>query len=433
MEWEPRLADFDNDGWPDIYVACDTAPSLLYRNNHDGTFREIGVPAGVAFDENGVRCRAWASAYGDYDGDGWLDIARTNFSDQVTTLYRNNANGTFHDASLAAGMGINRKYLGFGAVFLDFDNDGWKDLFLANGHVYAQIAGTQAAYHLQAAAVLYQNRGREVGRCVAEGRSGIIAAHVDAAAPAATWTTTETWRSWSTTWTDVRPRLRYEGATGTIAVCSMRRNASNRSAIGARVTVTAGGRKQIDEVMSGSSYYSQNDLRLHFGLGGAATADLVEIRWPSGGQEKIENVPANQFITIREGAGIVARQQRKNREGSEMIRLLLAFIAAVGLLAQSQTSGANAANDAGVEHLRRNEFVDAIAAFRKAVKADPKFVRAWNNLGSALAQAGDMQDSVDAFKRAVALAPQDLQLRMNLESRCARWEMQMPLLSNFER
>ena len=134
-------ADFDNDGWPDIYVACDTAPSLLYRNNHDGTFREIGVPAGCAFDENGVALSGMGVGVADYDGDGWLDIVRTNFTDQMTTLYRNNGDGTFHDASLSAGLGVNRKYLGFGVGFFDFDNDGWKDLFIANGHVYSQIAG----------------------------------------------------------------------------------------------------------------------------------------------------------------------------------------------------------------------------------------------------------------------------------------------------
>ena len=151
-------ADFDNDGWPDIYVACDTAPSLLYHNNHDGTFREIGAPAGCAFDENGVAMSGMGVGVADYDGDGWLDIVRTNYSDQMTTLYRNNGDGTFHDASLSAGLGVNRKYLGFGAVFLDFDNDGWKDLFLANGHVYSQIAGRKLHISYKQPSLLYRNR-----------------------------------------------------------------------------------------------------------------------------------------------------------------------------------------------------------------------------------------------------------------------------------
>ena len=156
QDWRPTgsygmgaaAADFDNDGWPDIYVACDTAPSLLYRNNHDGTFREVAVPAGCAFDENGVALSGMGVGVADYDGDGWLDIVRTNFSDQVTTLYRNNGDGTFHDASMQAGLGVNRKYLGFGVGFFDFDNDGWKDIFIANGHVYSADRRPQAPRHL---------------------------------------------------------------------------------------------------------------------------------------------------------------------------------------------------------------------------------------------------------------------------------------------
>ena len=151
-------ADFDNDGWPDIYVACDSAPSLLYRNNHDGTFREIAVPAGCALDENGVALSGMGVGVGDYDADGWLDIVRTNFSEQVTTLYRNYGGG-FEDASIRAGLGVNRKYVGFGVDFFDFDNDGWKDIFIANGHVYAQLAGRKLHITYRQPKVLYRNLG----------------------------------------------------------------------------------------------------------------------------------------------------------------------------------------------------------------------------------------------------------------------------------
>ena len=151
-------ADFDNDGWPDIYVACDSAPSLLYRNNHDGTFREIAVPAGCALDENGVALSGMGVGVGDYDADGWLDIVRTNFSEQVTTLYRNYG-GAFADASIKAGLGVNRKYVGFGVDFFDFDNDGWKDIFIANGHVYAQIANRNLHITYRQPKLLYRNLG----------------------------------------------------------------------------------------------------------------------------------------------------------------------------------------------------------------------------------------------------------------------------------
>src|SRR5437588_4374876 len=155
----PAAADFDNDGWPDIYVACDSAPSLLYRNNHDGTFREIGIPAGCALDENGVALSGMGVAVGDFDADGWLDIVRSNFSEQVTTLYRNYGNGAFEDVSIKAGFGVNRKYVGFGVGFLDFDNDGWKDLFLANGHVYSQIADRKLHLAYREPKILYRNLG----------------------------------------------------------------------------------------------------------------------------------------------------------------------------------------------------------------------------------------------------------------------------------
>jgi enediyne biosynthesis protein E4 len=303
-------ADFDNDGWPDIYVACDTAPSLLYHNNHDGTFSEIGVKAGCAFDENGVAMSGMGVGVGDADGDGWLDIIRTNFSDQVTTLYRNNGDGTFHDASLAAGLGVNRKYLGFGAAFLDFDNDGWKDILLANGHVYSQLIGRKLHLSYRQPKILYSNLGNgrfadvssksgpgiqteQVARGLAfgdldnDGDVDVVVNNLDSPPSL----------------------LRNDGGNRNHALtvkCVGTR--SNRSAIGTRVKVTVAGRDQIDEVMSGSSYYSQNDLRLHFGLGMAERADRVEVSWPSGLKETFSSVAANQAVVIEETKGIVRKE-----------------------------------------------------------------------------------------------------------------------------
>ena len=299
-------ADFNNDGWPDIYVACDTAPSLLYRNNRDGTFTESGVAAGCAFNEDGAAMAGMGVGVADFDADGWLDIVRTNFSDQVTTLYQNNGDGTFYDASLQAGLGINTKFLGFGAGFFDFDNDGWKDIFLANGHVYPAIVGKDLHVTYRQRKILYRNRrngrfqdiSRKAGRGITEprvsrgcafgdfdndGRVDVVVNNLD----------------------DAPSLLRNECRNGNnwlMVKCIGTR--SNRSAIGTRVTVTTGSHVQIDEVMSGSSYYSQNDLRLHFGLGSASMADLVEVRWPSGSRESFEGVDGNRVVTIREGEGI---------------------------------------------------------------------------------------------------------------------------------
>jgi len=297
-------ADFDNDGWPDIYVACDTAPSLLYRNNHDGTFREIATPAGCAFDENGVALSGMGAGIGDYDGDGWLDIVRTNFTDQVTILYRNNGDGSFQDATMQAGLGINTRYVGFGVGFVDLDNDGYQDIFIANGHVYPQIASRKLHITYRQPRLLYRNLGNgrfadvsasagpgittpNLGRGCAfgdlnnDGRVDIVVNNLDGAPSV----------------------LRNDGAEQNnwlMVKCVGTR--SNRSAIGARVRVTAGGRSQIDEVLSGSGYYSQNDLRLHFGLGKAERVEAIEVKWPSGAVQTLRDVKANQILRIDEVA-----------------------------------------------------------------------------------------------------------------------------------
>jgi hypothetical protein len=303
-------ADFDNDGWPDIYVACDSAPSLLYRNNHDGTFREVAVPAGCAFDENGAAMSGMGVSVADYDNDGALDIVRTNFSDQMTTVYRNNGDGTFQDVSITAGMGINRKFLGFGVGFFDFDNDGWKDLFIANGHVYAQLAARRLHITYPQRRTLYRNLGNGkfedvslksgtgiteqlVGRGCAfgdldnDGDVDIVVNNLDAG-PSLLRNNGGNRNRWL--------KVKCVGTR------------SNRSAIGARVTVTAGKQSQTEEVMSGSGYYSHNDFRLHFGLGQAEVVDRVQVRWPSGEVETFRSVPSNLLIIIEEGKGITRRE-----------------------------------------------------------------------------------------------------------------------------
>ena len=299
-------ADFDNDGWPDIYVACDTAPSLLYRNNRDGTFTELGVAAGCAFNEDGAAMAGMGVGVADYNGDGWFDLVRTNFSDQVTTLYQNNGDGTYYDASLQAGFGINTKFLGFGAGFLDCDNDGWKDVFLANGHVYPAISGKELHVTYEQRKILYRNRGDGRFRDVsASSGPGITAPNVSRGCAFGDFDNDGNIDVVVNNLDRPPSLLRNDSRHGNnwlMVKCVGTR--SNRSGIGARVAVTTGERVQIDEVMSGSSYYSQNDLRLHFGLGEAARADLVEIRWPSGLTESFEAVPANRVMRATEGEGL---------------------------------------------------------------------------------------------------------------------------------
>jgi hypothetical protein len=313
-DWRPTgsygmgaaAADLDNDGWPDIYVACDTAPSLLYHNNRDGTFTEIATAAGCAFDENGVALSGMGVAIADYDGDGWLDIARTNFTDQVTVLYRNNGDGTYSDASLAAGLGVNTKYLGFGVGFLDYDNDGWKDLFVANGHVYSQLAGKNLHLTYKQPSLLYRNLGDGRFEDVTKGAGSAVQAPRVARGCAFGDLDNDGRVDVVINNLDGPPAiLRNQGASRNhwlLVKCVGTK--SNRSAVGARVNVRSGNRSQIGEVMSGGSYYSHNDLRLHFGLGGLNKVDVLEIAWPSGQKDTIANIDANQVIEIEEGKGL---------------------------------------------------------------------------------------------------------------------------------
>jgi enediyne biosynthesis protein E4 len=303
-------ADFDNDGWPDIYVACDTAPSLLYRNNHDGTFREIAVPAGCAFDANGAALGGMGVGVGDFDADGWLDIVRTNFSEQVPTLYRNYG-GAFEDASLRGGLGVNRKYVGFGVGFLDFDNDGWPDIFMANGHVYAQIASRNLHIKYREPKLLYRNAGNGRFEDVsAKAGPSIMAEEVSRGCAFGDFDNDGDVDVIVNNLDGPPTLLRNDGGTGNRSVlikCIGTR--SNRSAIGARVTLTLGAHRQTQEVMSGSSYYSQNDPRLHFGLGKADAVDTLEVAWPSGLKETFRDLPAGHLFVIQETKGIVERRR----------------------------------------------------------------------------------------------------------------------------
>jgi hypothetical protein len=298
-------ADFDNDGWPDIYVACDQTPSLLYHNRHDGTFEERGVAAGVAYNFDGQLQSGMGIAVGDYDGDGRLDIAKTNFSGDIPSLFHNEGGQFFEDVAQRAGLGANH-LLGWGIAFVDFDDDGWKDLIIANGHVYPEVDRSPVGDRYRQKTLLYRNlgngrfeditktagpaletprpaRGLAVGDVDGDGRPEVVIVNMNA----------------------TPSLLKNTGPRGNFVALTLAGTKSNRSAIGARVTVVAGGRRQVDEVMSGGSYYSQNDLTLYFGLGKAAAVERVEVRWPGGAVQEWKGVPVNRRVWLTEGEAAV--------------------------------------------------------------------------------------------------------------------------------
>jgi len=304
--------DFDDDGWPDIYVACDSTPSILYRNNHDGTFNDVAVTAGAAFNEDGKEQAGMGSTIGDYNGDGRLDIFKTNFSDDTSTLYRNNGDGTFDDVTFAAGLGLYTKYLGWGTMFLDVDNDGWPDLLLVNGHVYPEVDSQHLGSDYREPRILYHNKGN--------GTFEDISAN---AGPGITTAASGRGLAIADLWNDGRISavISNMSAPPSLLVNQVRSTnhwiafktigtRSNRDGIGAKIRVKAGDRMLVDEVRSGSSYDSNNDMRVHFGLGSASKLEWVEVRWPSGLTEKFANVRIDAVNNLKEGSGEVSKTSR---------------------------------------------------------------------------------------------------------------------------
>jgi enediyne biosynthesis protein E4 len=305
--------DFDDDGWPDIYVACDSTPSILYHNNRDGTFTDVAVMAGVAFNEDGREQAGMGTTIADYNGDGRLDIFKTNFSDDTPTLYRNDGGGVFSDVTYAAGLGLHTQYLGWGTMFFDFDNDGWPDLVLANGHVYPEVDKFHLSSGYMEPRLLYHNNGN--------GKFTDVSAM---AGPAFSVVSSARGLAVGDFWNDgrisvlinntyARPSLlvndqSYGNHWVAFKTVGTR---SNRDGIGAKITVKAGKRLLVDEVRSGSSYISQSDLRVHFGLGAATAMESVQVRWPSGLVEHFENLSVDAIHTLKEGTGVAAAPAQK--------------------------------------------------------------------------------------------------------------------------
>jgi enediyne biosynthesis protein E4 len=303
-------ADFDNDGWPDIYVACDSTASWLFRNQHDGTFREEGLQRGAALSEDGLEQAGMGIGVGDYDLDGSLDIVKTHFSDDTNVLYRNDGKGNFDDFTLRAGLGVETRFVGWGAGIVDLDNDGHPDLFLVTGSVYPEIEQKVPAYPFRTPRLVFRNLGDgRFEEFIDEAGPGVAAAHTSRGCAFGDFDNDGDMDVIVINMNEPPSLLRNDVTGGGHWLKVLLVGAqSNRSAIGARVTARYGGRIQAQEVMAQASFYSANDRRLHFGLGPATAADLT-IRWPTGATETVPNVAADHLVVIREGAGILSRQR----------------------------------------------------------------------------------------------------------------------------
>jgi len=300
--------DYDKDGDQDIYVANDTGPNYLHQNKGDGTFAEVAWMLGAAYGESGEVQGCMGIAYGDYDNDQYQDILVTNFWEQTNTLYHNDAGTFFSDLSFDAGIGEQSfKFLAWGTEFFDYDNDGDKDLFIANGHLFPQLDRANLGVSYAQTNQLFENLGDGTFDEVSEvSGEGLRVKKVSRGASFGDYDDDGDIDILVLNLNDLPTLLRNEGGNKnnwlmvkTVGV------KSNRDGIGARVEVRAGDLQQTGEVRSGSSYLCHNDLRVHFGLGQRATVDLLEISWPSGLVERFENISSNQVVVVREGEGLV--------------------------------------------------------------------------------------------------------------------------------
>jgi len=297
--------DYNLDGWPDIYIACDSTPSILYRNNKDGTFTDVAPDAYVAFSDDGREQAGMGSTVADYDNDGWPDLFKTNFSDDTSSLYRNNHDGTFSPAIFDAGLGLNTAYLGWGAMFVDVDNDSWPDILIVNGHVYPEVDRDHLGATYREPRLVYWNQGKGKFKDVSKQSGPGITEPMSSRGLAIADFWNDGRQSAVINDMDDKPMLLVNLAANAnhwlgVALQGTR---SNRDGIGARVTVFAAGRKWMQELRSGSSYLSSSDLRLHFGMGTAVSFDRLEVLWPSGLAEQFAGGASDRFVSLTEGKG----------------------------------------------------------------------------------------------------------------------------------
>lgn len=299
--------DYNRDGWPDLFVACDSSPNLVFRNNHNGTFSEVGMESGAAVNGDGQEQANMGVAVGDYDGDGFPDLYCTHFSDDTAILYHNEKGEFFDDLTTESGLAVNTRYVGWGTGFVDLDNDGWLDLFQVNGTVYPEVEKIMPDYTFKAQRVVYRNLGNgsfeEVsGLC----GPAVLQKHSSRGCAFGDFDNDGNVDILIFNMSEPPTLLRNVNRSGNHWVSVKAVGAkSNRTAIGAQIAVTAAGRRQVREVLGAASYISQSDLRQHFGLGSASHIDLLEVQWPSGQLDTARNLTADHFITVVEGRGIV--------------------------------------------------------------------------------------------------------------------------------
>ena len=309
------VADLDNDGWPDIYVANDSTAATYYQNLKNGTFKDVALEAGIAYSPDGKPQAGMGVSVGDFNRDGLLDIVKTNFAGDTDSLYQNLGDGTFEDRTYLSGLGVNTRYLGWGVGFFDMDNDGWLDILISNGHVYPEVEGTQIDAPYAEQKYLYRNlRNGQFEEVTRLGGPGIVAA-----APARGCAFGDYDNDG-----DIDVVVNCVNALPQLLRCdsTVPRNwikigtvgtKSNRTGIGVRAVLTStpfsGARPlvQIDEVRSGGSYYSQNDLRLHFGLDHAEKADSLVLHWPSGTVDTLKDLEANHLYVVQEGGKLLKK------------------------------------------------------------------------------------------------------------------------------
>jgi hypothetical protein len=305
-------ADFDEDGWPDIYVACDSTPSLLFMNNHDGTFREEGVMRGVALSDDGAEQAGMGLGVGDYDLDGHLDLFKTHFADDANGLYHNDGKANFDDVTRLSGIGVETRYICWGAGIVDLDNDGYPDLFMVSGSVYPEVERRLPQYANKNPRSVFRNLGSSTfEELMEQAGPGMAEAHCSRGCAFGDFDNDGDVDILIVNLNEPPSLLRNDltGKQNWLKV-KLEGVKSNRSAIGATVLVRYGGKVQAQAVLSQSSFYSSSDPRLHFGLGAFKTAD-IEVRWPNGLAEQFPRVASNQWLKLREGSGTKPLPARK--------------------------------------------------------------------------------------------------------------------------